>query len=195
MTDLVHVRDERTGDLAVVLDVHRRAFDHDPDVADLWCALAQRPGSAGFVAELEGQVVGHVGLSWGWVDAPGRLVDVLVLSPLGVVPERARRGIGGRLVTHAVQAASDRGAPVVFLEGDPSYYSRLGFEPAVAHGFTPPSVRIPAPAFQCVLLATHEPSISGALVYPDVFWAHDCVGLRGEGLLAVERALGVAPPG
>lgn len=39
-----------------------------------------------FVAELRGQVVGHVQLSKSWLDAPKRLVEVLVLSPLGVVP-------------------------------------------------------------------------------------------------------------
>jgi putative acetyltransferase len=44
-------------------------------------------------------------------------------------------------------------------------------------------VRIPEPAFQAVLLPTYDaldPKPCGALVYPDVFWRHDCVGLREE---------------
>jgi hypothetical protein len=30
-----------------------------------------------------------------------------------------------------------------------------------------------------MLLTGYEPTIKGALVYPDVFWRHDAVGLRG----------------
>ena len=126
--------------------------------------------------------MGHVGLSWGWVDAPERLVEALVLSPLSVAPERQRGGIGRALVAHAVDAADRLGSPVLFLEGDPAYYSRLGFVEAAPHGFTPPSVRIPLAAFQCVLLSAYIESVTGALVYPEQFWAHDSVGLRGRRL-------------
>jgi putative acetyltransferase len=43
-------------------------------------------------------------------------------------------------------------------------------------------VRIPGAAFQVVLLAAYDAGVTGALVYPDVFWRHDAVGLRGEAL-------------
>ena len=60
----------------------------------------------------------------------------------------------------------------------PAYYSRLGFESGRGHGFTQPSVRIPDAAFQVVLLPAYEAWMSGALVYNEVFWAYDSVGLR-----------------
>jgi putative acetyltransferase len=66
----------------------------------------------------------------------------------------------------------------VFLEGDPRYYGPLGFAPAGAWGFTRPSVRIPEAAFQAVRLPAYDAGVTGALVYPDVFWRHDAVGLR-----------------
>jgi putative acetyltransferase len=66
----------------------------------------------------------------------------------------------------------------VFLEGDPNYYVRAGFEPAVPHGFRKPSLRIPDAAFQVYRLSAYEPWMTGTLVYPQVFWDHDCVGLR-----------------
>ena len=66
----------------------------------------------------------------------------------------------------------------MFLEGDPGYYSRLGWQPASGHGFTAPSVRIPDVAFQVRLLPGHESWMTGALVYNDTFWQFDCVGLR-----------------
>ena len=175
------VRGQRPGEIAGVRDVIVRAFD-EPVVADL--AEALQDGAAGgrhglsLVAELDGRLVGHVQLSWSWLDAPARLVDVLVLSPLSVVPDRQRQGIGGRLVNQAVAGAGQLGAPMLFLEGDPRYYSRFGFRPGADFGFTAPSVRIPAAAFQVVVLPPYEPWMTGALVYAEAFWALDCVGLR-----------------
>jgi putative acetyltransferase len=48
-------------------------------------------------------------------------------------------------------------------------------------------VRITDPAFQVALLASYEPWMTGALVYCEAFWAHDCVGLR-DPLLADQEA-------
>lgn len=146
------------------------------------------------VAERGGVVVGHVGLSRAWVDARERLVDVLVLSPLSVSPDHQRAGIGGALIVAALEAARDEGSPAVFLEGDPGYYSRHGFEPGVARGFLRPSLRIPEPAFQVCLLDGHERWMTGALVYCDAFWELDAVGLRGDVLDAVEERLGTVHP-
>lgn len=130
------------------------------------------------IAEHGGQVVGHVQLTRSWVDAPERLVQVLVLSPLGVLPSHQRRGIGGQLVTQALVESRRLGAPLVFLEGAPGYYARFGFESASKRGFTAPSVRIPDHAFQVAILPAYEPWMSGALVYAEQFWAFDCVGFR-----------------
>ncbi len=155
------------------------AFADDGRVADLADALlgrADRPDAA-FVAEQDGDVVGHVQLSRAWVDAR-QLVDVLVLSPLGVAPPHQRHGIGAALCRAAVNAAIRIGAPALFLEGDPAYYSRLGWERASDHGVAAPSARIPDAAFQVIVLPTWDTWMTGALVYNDTFWSHDCVGLR-----------------
>jgi putative acetyltransferase len=108
------------------------------------------------------------------------LVDVHVLSPLSVLLVHQRHGVGRALVAAAIDATDAAGSPALFLEGDPDYYGRLGFEPAAHHGFTPPSPRIPPPGFQCVLLSSYAPSLSGGVVLPDTFWVHDRVGVRGE---------------
>jgi putative acetyltransferase len=176
---VIEVRAQLPADSAEVHAVVAQAFD-DEKVAALWEDLATRPRAASYVAVIDGAIVGHVGLSWGWVDTRERLVDVSVLSPLSVSREHQRRGVGRALVARAIEAADAVGSPVLFLEGDPDYYARLGFEPAAQHGFTPPSPRVPLPGFQCVLLSAYEPSLTGALVYPDTFWVHDRVGLRGE---------------
>ena len=136
-----------------------------------------------FVAEDAGEIVGMVCYSRAWLDAPARLVEVLVLSPLAVRPEHQRTGLGTELVRDTMDRLSDRDEPLVFLEGDPGYYSRLGFVAGEGLGFTSPSVRIPTPAFQVGSLPGYDPEqMTGALVYPDVFWRHDAVGLRDERL-------------
>ena len=91
-----------------------------------------------------------------------------------------RTGIGRRLILDSLDVlARTRTEPLVFLEGIPSYYPRLGFQRASALGFTPPSTRIPDPAFMVYPLPSwdHERQV-GALVYPDAFWRADAVGLR-----------------
>lgn len=130
------------------------------------------------VAELDGRPVGHVLFTRALLDAPRRLVDVLVLGPVSVASEVHGRGIGTALVRHGLVRVSARPEPLVFLEGSPAYYRRFGFEAAGALGFRRPSLRIPEPAFQVIRLANHEPWMTGTLVYSRVFWDLDCVGLR-----------------
>ena len=113
-----------------------------------------------------------------------------MLSPLSVDPPRQRQGIGGDLVRAALAEAGSHGAPAVFLEGDPRYYERFGFVFGSTRGFVRPSVRVPQPAFQVVVLPAWEPWMTGALVYPEAFWMTDTVGLRGERLAAVRAEAG-----
>ena len=183
----VNVGPAAPAETPAVLAVVRAAFGDEGDVvAGLVRALLEESGTpaalrASLVArEPGGAVAGHVALTRGWLDAERRLVEVLVLSPLSVRPDLQRRGIGRSLVEAAVAEAEQRGYPLVLLEGDPAYYGRLGFEPATRHDMTPPSVRIPGPACQVRLLPAYESWMTGALVYPDVFWRLDLVGLRSQ---------------
>ena len=168
-----------------VLALVRASFgDEGEHVAALVQAMAEEQGAASSLRvslvarDGAGEPVGHVALTRGWLDADRRLVELLVLSPLSVRPDRQRQGVGRQLVEAAVAEAERTGAPLVLLEGDPAYYRRLGFEPADRLGLERPSVRIPAPACQVRRLPAYEPWMTGRLVYPDVFWRHDAVGLR-----------------
>jgi putative acetyltransferase len=174
------VRVTEARDTGAVDRVVEAAFgDEGAQVARLVRALdASGNTRASLVAEVDDEVVGHVQLSRSWVDARRALVEVVVLSPLSVVPDQQRRGIGTALSAAAVAEAERLGVPAVFLEGSPAYYGARGFDRGSDRGFTRPSVRIPDAAFQVVVLASHEEWMTGALVYCEPFWAHDCVGLR-----------------
>ncbi len=183
-------------DRGAIAEVHRAAFaEEGPAIVDVLQALRDSDAVRDeLVIEADRgagpEVVGHVALSRGWLDAERALVEVDVLSPLGVHPAAQGRGAGAALVAAALDAARVRGVPAVFLEGDPAYYARLGFAAARELGFDRPSVRIPWAAFQVVLLPAHEPWMTGRLVYPEAHWRADTVGLRGEVLAEVRQHLG-----
>jgi putative acetyltransferase len=125
-------------------------------------------------------VLGHALFTRNILDAPRRLVDVQVLSPLGVRPDVQGQGVGSELIRHGLHALASSEVPAVFLEGAPTYYSRFGFSAGDDHGFRRPSLRIPKAAFLVYLLPAHAPWMTGTLVYRREFWDHDAVGLRGS---------------
>lgn len=87
-----------------------------------------------FVAELEGEVVGHVVCSRASLaGAPS-----VGLGPISVRPDLQQQGIGAALVM-AVVASADRVAePVIVLLGDPEYYGFFRFVPASGLGIGSP---------------------------------------------------------
>ncbi|MFL6076174.1 MAG: GNAT family N-acetyltransferase [Mycobacteriales bacterium] len=185
--DELVVRQERAEDHEAVREVHRRAFgdgERVPTLVDALRAAQASQAPLSLVATAGERVVGHVLLSACRLDALPRLVDVLSLSPLGVLPQFQRQGIGTRLVAAALAGADGRGIPLVFLEGSPRYYGKRGFADATKLGFRPPTLRYPPGAFQVARLSSYEEWMTGTFVYSDVFWALDCVGLRGERLEA-----------
>jgi putative acetyltransferase len=182
----VRIRPERAADHAEVLSLHRLAFGgHGERVAGLVSDLRRLVGAdAGLslVAERAdqdaGELVGHAMFTPALLDAPRQLVTVEVLSPLAVLPQWQGRGVGGALVRHGIEILAARSVPVVFLEGDPGYYSRFGFVSGDPLGYRRPSLRIPPAGFQVLRLPAYQAWMTGTLVYPEVFWNHDLVGLR-----------------
>lgn len=178
------LRPEHREDHAAVrrLHLHLTAFgEHGQIVADLvddLRGLVTATDGLSLVAEDETGVVGHALFTPSLLDTPRRLVDVQVLSPVAVTPKRQKQGIGSTLIREGVTIMSKRGVPIIFLEGDPAYYSRLDFRPGAEFEFRKPSLRIPEPAFQALTLPAYESWMTGTLVYDQIFWRHDAVGLR-----------------
>ena len=169
-----------SGEYTLVRRLAVAAFDDEligdllDDLRDSWAW----EDDLSFVAVEDGNPIGHVLYTHGFVDSPSKLLDVLILSPMSVTPDHQKRGVGSALIRYSLTQLKDRPEPLVFLEGIPRYYPRLGFESASSLGFTSPSERIPDQAFMAYRLPKYEPWMSGRLVYPDVFWRHDAVGLR-----------------
>lgn len=84
-----------------------------------------------FVAEKEGQIVGHIAYSRGVVkDNQGTEKEVISFGPISVLPEFQKQGIGSALIVHTVNIAKAMGYQSIFIYGDPRYYSRFGFRSA-----------------------------------------------------------------
>ncbi|MDF8263106.1 GNAT family N-acetyltransferase [Luteipulveratus flavus] len=185
-------RSERADDHDAVRGVVADAFG-DQKVPALVDAMRLSPAwlDLSFVAEDDGGIVGHVAFTRALLDTRRALVDVLVLSPVSVAPAAQGRGIGSGLIRWALEELRASAWPMVFLEGAPGYYARFGFESGEERGHRRPSLRVPAPAFQVLPLPAAQEWMIGTLVYPQVFWDLDCVGLRDPDLEQVEHALGV----
>ncbi len=172
--DHLDVRPERPADTSRIRSLTLAAFAHQPVVADLVELIRASPeyvAGLALVAERDAEVVGHVMVSHAaLVDDHGVRRRVGTLSPLAVLPRWQRQGIGGLLVAHVLRAAQDHGEPLVVLEGSPQYYSRLGFEPAAAHGITIPLPDwAPPEAAMVRLLPDYRPEYRGRLEYPPAF--------------------------
>jgi len=178
------IRAEQAGDHDRVSEIHRLAFGNDwlPRlVDDLRRSLDEQPGLSLVAVTDSDEVAAHLMFTRNLLDAPQRLVEVQVLSPVGVHPDHQRRGVGSALIRHGLDLVPRLGVPLVFLEGDPAYYSRFGFVAGGPLGFRRPSTRIPAPGFQVLPLPAYESWMTGTLVYRQEFWDHDAVGLRTAG--------------
>jgi len=176
------IREERPDDHDRVRRVQNAAFaHHEGRVGVLVDALREglsRSNGLSLVATEKDIVVGHAMFTGCLLDAPRKLVDVQVLSPVGVLPERQRQGIGSMLITTGLETLNARGVPLVFLEGSPGYYRRFGFVAGAELDFVKPSLRIPDAGFQVKVLRGYESWMTGTLVYSQTFWDLDFVGLR-----------------
>lgn len=133
MTSELRIRRELSSDVHAIGEIIRSAFLGMPyaegDEAELVEVLrAQDALTVSLVAEREGTIVGQVAFSP--AHAPGRALGWYALGPLAVLPAHQRGGIGSTLVRAGLDAILELGARGCILTGDPSYYSRFGFEPS-----------------------------------------------------------------
>jgi putative acetyltransferase len=162
------IRRETASDVEAIAAVTEAAFAQRPG-GEVWLVGALREDvgwipELSLVAEVDGEVVGHVLCTRGHVDG----TPVLGLGPLSVRPDVQGRGVGKALVHAVLGAAEALGEPLVALLGDPAYYSRFGFRAAEDVGITPPQPEW-AQYFQVRALHTYTPELRGTFRYAEPF--------------------------
>lgn len=154
------IRDETATDVSAIARVEWAAFEHDPHrplgtaPTEHLIVDALRTADAltvSLVAEDDGEIVGHIACSPVRID--GRLGRWYGVGPVGVRPDRQRRGIGGALVAAA-------GA---VLLGDPAFYQRFGFRADARLRLD----RVPAEYFLCLPFEGAVPT--GTITYHEAF--------------------------
>lgn len=129
------IRDETPSDHAYVDRILEAAFGR-PNEAELVRKLRESAQpQLSLVAEVGGEVVGHVFFSPVSIEGPSASPPVAGLGPLAVAPELQRGGAGSALVRAGLAACIPLGWQAVFLLGNPAYYSRFGFVLAAPLGF------------------------------------------------------------
>jgi putative acetyltransferase len=95
------------------------------------------PETIALVAEIGGDVVGHIAFSPVMADTSKNWLGY-ILAPLGVEPQYHKVGIGSKLVESGIELLSKKMANVILVYGDPKYYGRFGFSAVAASRFMPP---------------------------------------------------------
>lgn len=116
------------------------------------------------VAELDGEVVGHVISTRGWVGES----NLLGLGPIGVTPRLQRQGIGSALMAETIARANAAGESGIVLLGSPEYYPRFGFVPASTLGVSAPDTSWGG-HFQLLPLALWHGGVHGTFRYAEPF--------------------------
>lgn len=157
---MIVVREERDEDRACVRRIVEAAFGRK-DEADLVDAL-RRDGdlAISLVALKEDAVIGHVGLSR--MQSP---TGCLGLGPVTVAPEHQRCGVGHALIDAALKRAAQQDFSIVFVLGEPEYYTRFGFSADTASRFP---CLYSGPFFMALLLSPGAPE-AGAAIYAKAF--------------------------
>ncbi|MBP8251320.1 MAG: N-acetyltransferase [Herpetosiphon sp.] len=139
---MIHIRNATNADQSSIRAIHLQAFSAEENqrVALLAIDLLHEqtsPETFAFVAELDGAVVGHIALSPVAVSADPDWQGY-ILSPLGVLPEHQKRGIGSKLIEHGIAQLEHIGTDAIFVYGDPAYYGKFGFRADAALRYAPP---------------------------------------------------------
>ncbi|WP_125702333.1 GNAT family N-acetyltransferase [Lacticaseibacillus daqingensis] len=117
----------------------------------------------------QGVLVGHALLSEAAIVGPHGRWPVFVLAPLAVAPDWQRQGVGGALITYLEAQAGEDARRAISILGDPAYYGRFGYRPAIDFGVQAP-FDVPEENFMLrELIPDGLSGVSGVLQYDAAF--------------------------
>jgi len=138
----VEIRNETAADVDAIDAVTTAAFlgaPHTSHTEQFIVKALRKDGklTVSLVAEVQGEVVGHVAVSP--VSTSDGALGWYGLGPISVAPTCQGRGVGS-LMHEALRALRESGAAGCVVLGEPDYYGRFGFqtEPGVVLPGVPP---------------------------------------------------------
>jgi len=98
-------------------------------IGDLASALAEKIDNQEIIcigAENEGVIIGAIFFTQLRFSEP---IKVFMLAPVAVKTANQKSGVGQALIKFGLQELKDRAVALAITYGDPSYYSKVGFQP------------------------------------------------------------------
>ena len=162
------IREETAADIEAITEVTIAAFktlavSHHTEQFIIKALRSAKALTISLVAEIDGQVVGHVAFS------PVTVADGTQgwygLGPVSVWPERQKQGIGKALILEGLSRLKDSGGLGCVLVGNPNYYQRFGFRniPQLIHEGIPQDVFLALPFTEMIP--------RGIVEFHEGFWA------------------------
>lgn len=126
----VQLREQQETDTDGVAMLMAATFGDEAGARSVW-RLRQNPPVKGLclIAEDGGKLVGS--LRFWFISLAGR--RELLLGPLAVLPELQGKGVGQKLVWQGLGIATRSGCGLCLVSGEPDYYPRFGFVPALTN--------------------------------------------------------------
>lgn len=162
------IRKERSSDIEAIWNVTAAAFKDHPFSENTEQLIINELRKAGaltisLVAELNGQVVGHIALSP--VTISDGTPNWYALGPVSVLPAFQNQGIGKSLILEGLSQLKNLGAEGCVLVGDPKYYERFGFRTI------PDLIFEGVPQEVFLALPFHEKIPCGSVIHHEAFSA------------------------
>ncbi len=136
------IREAAIDDTENIKNVYLEAFDHSEAqmVSDFAINLLNENHPVkiiSLVAIENNDMVGHIAFSPVYLTSTDKHFGY-ILAPLAVSPKFQKNKIGSSLVMHGLDIISNTGSFIVFVYGDPQYYSRFGFKTDLSKKYVPP---------------------------------------------------------
>jgi len=124
------IRAETSSDIESIADVTIAAFkdlaiSNHTEQFIIHALRAANALTVSLVAEMDGQVVGHIAFSP--ITISGGATGWYGLGPVSVLPEHQRKGIGKALIQEGLSRLKAMNAGGCCLVGHPDYYKQFGF--------------------------------------------------------------------
>jgi len=139
------IRKEQNSDIEAITAVTIAAFKNHPisRQTEHFIINALRLANAlilSLVAEINGQVVGHIAFSP--IEISDGTEGWYGLGPVSVLPDYQNQGIGKALINKGLSILKDMGGHGCALVGYPDYYKKFGFknDPEIIHEGIPQEV-------------------------------------------------------
>jgi len=163
------IRPETPADYATVYEVNKLAFENRDAEPRLVEALRDLPGTISLVAELDGQVVGHILFTPISIETANGSIPAISLAPLAVRPGYQNRGIGADLSRRGLEACQAQGHRIAIVLGHPNYYPRFGFSAALAKPLACPWGDCGEAWMALEFAPGALAGVSGKVIYPKAF--------------------------